>query len=133
MDQQTSTSDRSTPGSIAGFLATAFCIVGLSGLFATYAAPLAYQREFQREATLDQALRTSSADMASLSDRLDDSADAILKGKTPLPERVAAERLAMRARFSQQAEDTAFRLRLLIVIVTLASALFGAATVFMRR
>ena len=71
-------------GAWIGFLAATFCVVGLIGLFSTYAAPLAYQRELHREQVLDQALITPPGRLAGLRDALGDSADAILTGAGPI-------------------------------------------------
>jgi len=120
-------------GSWAGFLAAAFCIVGMVGLFATYAAPLPYQRAMRREAVLDQVAATPPAGWAALRDDLGDSADAVLNGSLPIGPRIAAERVAMRARFAAEAAATAGRLRLIIVVITLTGAGFGAVTLLLHR
>ncbi len=59
-------------------------IVGLVGIFATYAAPVPLERALAREAALDDALATirapdPQAALAGLADRLGDSA-ALLAG-----------------------------------------------------
>ncbi len=120
--------DAGNAGTWAGFLAAAFCIVGLVGFFATYAAPLPYQRALRRETVLDQLATTPPAGGAALRDELGDSADAVLTGSGPIGPRIAAERVAMRARFTAEAEGTAARLRLIIVAITLTGAAFGAVT-----
>jgi hypothetical protein len=115
-------------GTWAGFLAAAFLIVGLMGFFATYAAPLPYQRAMHREAVLDRLEITPPAQWGALRDDLGDSADAVLNGAGPIEPRIAAERVAMRARFEAEAAATASRLRLIIVVITLTGAAFGAVT-----
>ena len=40
------------------FLVAAFGVVGLMGVFASYAAPLPFERAIARDATLDEALAT---------------------------------------------------------------------------
>lgn len=119
-----------------GFMAAAFLAVGLTGLFATFAAPLPLERAIARESALDDTAATArSADPAALAilrDRLDDSADAVLgkPGSAVAPgldARVASERVTMRARLLADARATATRLRWLITIVTIMSAVFGAA------
>jgi hypothetical protein len=120
-----------------GFLAMCFAIVGLVGLFATFAAPLPLHRALAREETLDEALvamhgPNPQAAMEALKPRLDDSADALF----PLPANpdaaIAAERVAMRKRFNADAEATASRMQLMIGIVTIMAAIFGAAITGMR-
>jgi hypothetical protein len=134
MDGAVSVSARGrNSGTLAGFLAVAFCLVGLIGLFATYAAPLPYQREIRREQVLDQVLVTPPAQLPALEDALGESADAVLKGTAPLPQRVAAERVAMRARFADEADGTAERLRVLIVVITIMGALVGAVMLGLQR
>jgi hypothetical protein len=112
------------------FVAVAFLVVGLMGVFATYAAPLPLERAMAREAALDAVLdaaRTPNpeAAMAALKARLDDSAGVLAGGTAGIAARVAAERLAMRERFAAEAAATGLRLRWLIVMVTLMGAVFA--------
>ena len=111
----------------------AFCLVGLIGLFATYAAPLPFQRELRREDVLTELAATPSAARPALRDALGDSADAVLIGNGPIEPRIDAERRAMRTRFAAEAEGTARRLRWLIVLVTLTGAGFGAIALGLNR
>jgi hypothetical protein len=116
-------------GTLAAFVAMAFLIVGLTGLFATFAAPLPLQRAQAREAALDQAEAAArSADppaaLARLQPQLGGPAPALMAGPD-LQARIAAERLAMRARFAIESEVTLTRLRWLICVITGMGALFG--------
>lgn len=120
------------------FLTMAFAIVGLMGLFATYAAPLPLQRALARDATLDEVLAATSrpdaqAAIEALRVRLDDSAPAILPVGPDIESRIAAERTAMRGRFTAEADAEARRLRLMIGIVTLMGAAFGATLLRIGR
>ena len=125
---------RTGGGAWAGFLAAAFAVVGMIGLVGTYSAPLPYQREARREVVLDQVLVTPpGGQQEGLREALGDSADAVLKGDGPIAPRVAAERAAMRVRFAAEADATAQSLRLLIVVVTLMAAIFGALALGMQR
>ena len=113
------------------FLAVAFAVIGLTGMFATFAAPIAYQRAWQREQVLNEAQAAlaapNAADLiAALRPRLDDSAAAVLPVGGDMPARIAAERLAMRARFEIDAKATMTRLRWLVAVVSLGAAGFGA-------
>ncbi|HTU56727.1 MAG TPA: hypothetical protein VMF62_22420 [Acetobacteraceae bacterium] len=124
--------------SAAGFLAMAFVVVGLAGIFATYAAPVPFGRALAREAVLDQVLAASvapdaQARLAALRPALGESAGAVLSGPGTLAERVARERERMRARSEQEAADLGARLRLLIGVVTFAAALFGLAMLGVGR
>jgi len=124
-------SQRLNPNLI-GFVLLSYAIVGLSGLFASYAAPLPLERALARDATLDAVLDAQgqpdeAARLAALRTRLDDSADAVLSGPGSLPERVAHERAAMRGRLQHEANAVAYRLRLLLGMITLMGAAFGVA------
>ncbi len=121
-----------------GFLAAAFLVVGLTGIFASYAVPLPLQRALSREAALDDALvaghsANPAQALAALQPRLDDSAAAILSGPGDIDTRVEHERVAMRQRFLAEADATADRIRLLIIVVTLAAGLFGAILLGAKR
>ena len=139
MSQSAASSKPANAYTAMGFLAMCFAIVGLVGLFASFAAPLPLARAMAREATLDQAqLALHSANpqaaMDVLKDRLDDSAQAF----SPLPAdpdaAVAAERVAMRARLRAEAAAVASRMQLMICIVTAMAAVFGCAIIgFGRR
>lgn len=115
-----------------GFLAVAFAVVGLTGLFATYAAPLPFERALARDAALDAALEAvrgpdPKAAIEALRPRLGESADALLAPGGELAERIARERTAMHTRFAAEADATATRLRWLICLMTVTGALFGIA------
>jgi len=117
--------------SLMAFMAMSFAIVGLTGIFATYAVPLPLERALAREATLDEAaraVRASNPDaaLAALAPRLGDSASA-LAGATAsdIDARIADARAASRAAFQTEASVVALRVRVMIGIVTLMGALFG--------
>ena len=128
------TEQASNRGTWIGFLSMAFAIVGLTGLFASYAAPLPRERELAREVALDDALATAhapdpAAALAALRDPLGGSAKAVIDGAGPLAQRVHGERLAMRARLQAEAAATDTRLRWLISVVTVMGAAFGAVVI----
>jgi hypothetical protein len=115
-----------------GFVAMAIVIVGLTGIFATYAVPLPLERALAREDALDAALATAeapdpSAARAALADRLGDSAGVLTGDAAGLAGRVAAERAAMRLRFAEEGTAVATRLRWLVAIVTATGTLFVVA------
>jgi hypothetical protein len=125
-----------TPSSIsagtswAAFLVLAFVVVGLAGLFATYAAPLPLQRALAREAALDAAEAAAhgpdpQAAITALHDRLDDSADALLPAGGDMDRRIAAERVAMRARLTHEADVAATRSRWIIGVATIMGMVMG--------
>ncbi len=120
------------------FLVMAFVVVGLTGLFASYAVPLPYQRAISRDTALDDALAAGhaadpAAALAALRDRLGDSADAVLSPGTDLDARIARERAAMRARLLAEADAVATRTRWLICVITVMGAAFGAAVLQVGR
>jgi hypothetical protein len=115
-----------------GFLAVAFAVVGLTGLFSTYAAPLPLERALARDAALDAALQAArgpdpAAAIEALRPRLAESADALLPIAGDLADKIARERAAMHARLLAEADATETRLRWLICIVTAMAAAFGIA------
>ena len=121
-----------TSYSLLGFLAMAFGVVGLMGIFATYALPIPLERALAREAAFDAATTAAigehpEADLAILAPRLDDSLPAILAGTGSLWDRIAAERLRQRAGFVAETAALGHRLRLLILMVTLMATVFGLA------
>ena len=115
-----------------------FAVVGLMGLFASFAAPLPLERELAREQTLDDALAAShgpdpAGAMAALRERLDDSAPALLPVGGDMDARIARERVAMRRRLEAEAGAVAQRLHWMIVIVTVMGAAFGATILHVGR
>jgi hypothetical protein len=118
--------------SIIGFIAICYGIIGLVGLFATFAIPVPLERAIAREQTLDEALvalrgPTPQISIDALRDRLDDSAAAF----TPLPANpdaaIAAERRAMRARMQDDSAAIGERMRWMIGVITLLAGGFGIA------
>lgn len=123
------------PATWIAFLVSAFVVVGLTGLFGTYAAPLNLQRAMAREEALDDALqaagRNDIAALEALRPRLAESAAAILPPGGDMAARIAAARAAMRAQLTAEAEEAATRSRWLIVVMTLMGAAFGAAVLLL--
>ena len=114
------------------FLVLTFAVVGMTGMFATFAAPIALQRAVLRDEALDAARAAlSSSDptaaIEALRPRLDDSAGALLPLGGDMEARIAAERVAMHARLLIDHEATTLRLRWLVGMVTMGSAAFGVA------
>ena len=111
------------------FLSACFAVVGLMGLFASYAAPLPYERAAARDAVLDEALAAGDTKPAlePLRDRLDDSAATVIDGTGPLAARVAAARAAMHDTMRHEADAIGSRLRLELAVVTVVAAAFGSA------
>jgi hypothetical protein len=116
---------------LMAFLVMAVAMVGLTGLFATFAAPLALERQASREVALDAALATDGKPerLEALRDALGDSAQLVFSTQGNLGERVAAARTAMRVQLAAEAAEAATRLRWLISVITLVAAGFGAMLV----
>jgi len=118
-------------GTWTAFLAMTFAVVGLTGLFATYATPIPLERALARDAALDEALASNgqpnqAATLEALRDRLDDSAAAVINGTGPLAARIGAARTAMHAELQREADAIGSRLRFMIIVVTVLGAVFGA-------
>ena len=113
------------------FLLMCFALVGLSGLFATYATTIPLERALIRTGTLDQVLAAARAPdaadrLAALRPALGERADAVLSGPGELWDRVAAERAMVLDEQGREARSVAHRTRILVVIVTLMAGLVGA-------
>lgn len=112
-----------------GFLAMTFVVVGMTGLFASFAAPIPLQRAMARDAVLDQALVTDGSKTAlePLREQLDDSAAIVIDGPGPIAARVIAARSAMRTELLHESDVVGARLRLMLIVITIVAAVFGAA------
>ena len=114
-----------------GFLVMLFAIVGLCGLFASYADSIPLERGTARSALLDTALSTGAgADGAQrleqLRPMLGDLGVLVLDGAGPLAERVAKARLVVVDEQRREAASVGYRTRLMLVVVTLLAAGLGA-------
>ena len=121
-------SDRTT---WTAFLLMCFAIVGLTGMFATYATSIPLERALIRTGTLDQvlaAVRGPDADarLAALRPALGEHADAVLSGPGDLWDRVAAERAVVLDEQGREARSVAHRTRIMVIIVTLMASLVGS-------
>ncbi len=114
-------------GTWMAFLAITFGVVGMVGLFASYAAPIPLERALARDATLDEALAAgdSKSALEKLRDRLDSNAALVIDGTGPLATRVATARAAMHTALLQEADAAGANLRIMVSVVTLVGALFG--------
>ena len=126
---------RGVSSAMAGFLAMAFAVVGMTGLLAAHVGRLPLERAMQREAVLDEVLAAAgnATALEALRPRLGDSAAAVLPGGADIAGRVAAERVAMRARRLAEADATAMRLRVLLIVVTVVAGAVGIAALLAVR
>lgn len=125
-------------GGWAAFLAMAFAVVGLVGLFATYAVPVPLMRALTRDAVLDEALATATAAdpaaaLAAMRPRLGEEAALVIDGGGALSERVRRARTEMHARLTAEAAALAARLRMLVLVVTALGGFFGIAVLRFGR
>ncbi len=122
-------------GTWMAFLAMTFVVVGMTGLFASFAAPLPLERAMARDAALDEALLSGGnpAVLSGLRERLDDSAAAVIDGTGPIEARVTTARTAMRAELLHESDVVGARLRLMLLVITVVAAIFGAVIVGASR
>jgi len=122
----------------SAFLAMVFVVVGLAGLFASYAVPLPLERALARDTALDAAQAAAhgpdpAAALDALRPQLGDSATALLPPGGDMDARIAAERIAMRTRLQTESDTVALRTRWLLAVVTVMGAVFGVAILHMGR
>jgi hypothetical protein len=120
------------------FLAMAFMVVGLTGLFASFAAPLPLSRALARDAALDDALAAAhrpdaQAAIEALRPRLAESADAVLPVGGDMDARIGQERAQMHGRLLAEAGEVTVRIRWLVCVVTVMGAVFGVAVLRLAR
>lgn len=122
-------------GAWSGFLVMAFVVLGLCGLFATYAAQLPYRRLEDAETRLDRALAAPDAAhrLAMLRDTLGADGRGVFDGRAPLADQVAGLRAGLRRHFVREAADIALRLRIVLCVFTFAACLFGLMVVSVLR
>jgi hypothetical protein len=105
-------------------------LVGLIGVFSTYATAIPYERGLREEAVLDRALATAGrpdqqASLESLRPELADQANEVIAGSRPLPDRVAVARAELLTRVETSAAALGARMRLFIAVFTIMAAALG--------
>lgn len=113
-------------GHWVAFLTMGFVIVGLAGVFAVYAAQLPLLRGMAHDKAIVAVAIAPPSESDALRQVLGRDYDRLMAAPGPLPARIAAARNASRDEFLKQAADIRQRLIIVLVVVTLASALFGA-------
>ena len=89
---------RRIDGAWYGFLTVGFLVIGLAGIFGTYASQVPYQRGELAEQVLDRAAAThTAAELAGLKSELGDNAAIMARQNVPLAENITAARAATRA------------------------------------
>jgi hypothetical protein len=116
-----------------GFLLTCFLFPGLIGTFASFSIPAPVVDEQHQQAALDAVLNApdaaaQAAAIASLANDVDaDTAAIVTTGSAPLPARIAAAQANMRREVVAQARAEAYKIRLMVITMTILGAIFGVA------
>ncbi|GLR67947.1 hypothetical protein GCM10010909_26280 [Acidocella aquatica] len=116
-----------------GFLLTCFLFPGLIGTFASFSIPAPVVDEQHQQAALDAVLNAptpaaQAAAIASLPNDVDaDTAAIVTNGTAPLPARIAAAQANMRQEVVAQARAEAYKIRLMVITMTILGAIFGVA------
>lgn len=116
------------------FLTTLFVLVGLCGLFASFAVGIPLERAVARGAMLDQVL--AAPDPAAQIERARPqlgTLEPMLTGPGTLPERVAAARALVTREQQRESSSLNYRVRLMLVVVTLLAAALGGGIVALGR
>ena len=116
-----------------GFLLTCFLLPGLIGTFASFSIPAPVVDEQHQQAALDAVLNAptpaaQAAAIASLANDVDaDTAAIVTTGTAQLPARIAAAKANMRLEVVAQARAEAYKIRLMVITMTVLGAIFGVA------
>lgn len=120
------------------FLLMCFGLVGLTGLFASYAVTIPLERTLARTAVLDGVLAESRqpdpARRATLRGMLGpDVGPQVLDGPGELFDRVAAQRTTVLEEGVRETRSVIYRIRVLVAVVTVAAGLLGAGIMALSR
>lgn len=116
-----------------GFMLTCFLFPGLIGTFASFSIPAPVVDAMHQEAALDAVLTAptpaaQTAAIANLQNATDsDTAAIVTNGTGLIADRVAAARANMHHDVLQQARDSAYKIRLMVITMTILAAIFGVA------
>jgi len=114
-----------------GFMLCAFLLPGLIGTFASFSIPAPVIDEMHQQDALDAVLAApdataQAAAIAALADKVDpDTAAIVANGAGPVEARVAAAEQNMRAEVVAQARAAAYKIRLMVITMTVLGAVFG--------
>ena len=118
-----------------GFLLIWFLFPGLIGTFASFAIPAPVVDEQHQQAALDAVLNAPDATaqkiaIANLANAVDaDTAAIVTNGTGPIAGRVAAAEQNMRDEVVAEARAEAYKIRLMVITMTILAALFGVALI----
>jgi hypothetical protein len=116
-----------------GFLLTCFLFPGLIGTFASFSIPAPVVDAMHQEAALDAVLNAPSSAaqkiaLANLPNDVDDDTAAMVStGTAPLPARIAAARANMHVEVVAEARAEAYKIRLMVITMTVIGACLGIA------
>lgn len=114
-----------------GFMLCCFLFPGLIGTFASFSIPAPVVDVMHQQDALDSVLTAQTpaarqAAIAALQNTVDpDTAAIITSGTGPLPARVAAASQNMRHEAVAQARAAAYRIRLMVITMSILGAIFG--------
>ena len=116
------------------FLAMLFLILGLCGLFASYAAPVPLERALSRNAMLDgwQRSGAGAAELEAMRPALGNLAPALL-AQGPLPERLGRARAMIADEARHEAASVGYRARLMVLVVMVLCAGLGTIILAIAR
>jgi hypothetical protein len=115
----------------SAFLLMCFALVGLTGMFASYAVTIPLDRTLARTAVLDRILAAARlpdapARLADLRRMLEPSVgETVLNGPGDLFDRVAAQREVVLQEGAREGRSVVYRIRLLVAVVTIVAGLLG--------
>jgi hypothetical protein len=118
-----------------GFLLICFLFPGLIGTFASFAIPAPVVDEQHQQTALDAVLNApdeaaQKTAIANLTNAVDaDTAAIVTTGAGPIAGRVAAAEQNMRGEVVAEARAEAYKIRLMVITMTILAALFGVALI----
>lgn len=116
----------------SAFLLMLFGVVGLCGLFASFANSIPLQRALAREAVLDRVLEAPGG-AEGLRRELGELGPAVLDGGGALAERVGAARKVVTEEQGREAASIGYRTRLMLGVVTVIAAGLGVGILGLAR
>ena len=122
----------------SAFLVMLFAVVGLCGLFASYATSIPLERGVARSALLDETLQASAfpdgpARLERLRPRLGSLGAAVLDGTGALADRIATARALVVDEQQRESSSLAYRTRLMLAVITTLAALLSVGILNLAR
>lgn len=118
----------------SAFLVMLFALVGLCGLFASYAPSIPLERGVARSALLDRVLAAGETGaLEPFRPALGPLARQVLDGPGPLPERVATARTVVADEQRREASSITYRTRLMLGVITALAAILGTGILALDR